>query len=91
MFTEFPATLELDLPGTYTLSQTTDFGKQIEENIYVKIPSAESNIWSTEDTFRNPFLAETNDDYYEDIILYVAAAFVALLFVEWILQSRENL
>ena len=91
VFTEFPATLELDLPGTYTLSQTTDFGKQIEENIYVKIPSAESNIWSTEDTFRNPFLAETNDDYYEDIILYVAAAFVALLFVEWILQSRENL
>lgn len=90
-FTEFPATLHLNLPGVYTLSQTTDFGKNVTEMIYVTIPSAESNIWSKEDAFRNPYLVQPDENYYDDLILYIAAAMVALLFIEWILQSRESM
>ena len=88
VFTQFPAVLSLDLPGTYTLTQTTDFGKTVEERIYVKIPAYESNIWSVEDTIHDPFLIQEGQAY-EDLTLYLAAALVALLFCEWLLHSRE--
>ena len=90
-FDEFPATLTLNIPGTYRLTQRTDFGEDIIEEIYVKIPSSESNVWAADDTFRNPYLMGGEENYYDDLILYFAAAMVALLFIEWILQSRENL
>jgi hypothetical protein len=89
--TEFPATLKLDLPGAYTLTQTTDFGKVLEDRIYVKIPASESNIFDTEDTFRNPFLVESDTNYFRQLMVYFAAALVALLFVEWFLQARDNM
>lgn len=90
-FDEFPATLSLDLPGTYTIRQTTDLGKELGINIYVKIPSEESNIWAKEDALRDPYLIESYGTTYKDLILYFAIAMVALLFFEWILYSRENL
>lgn len=90
-FTEFPAKLVLDIPGTYTLEQTTYYGKNITERIYVKSPASESNIWSTEDILRDPYITETAAEQYSELILYMAAAMVALLFIEWILQARENL
>ena len=90
-FTEFPATLSLNLPGTYTISQTTDFGDNISERIYVTIPSAESNIRAVVASFTNPYLTDNPDDLYSDLILYIAAAMVALVFMEWILQTKENM
>ena len=90
-FTEFPAKLVLDIPGTYTLEQTTYYGKNITERIYVKSPASESNIWSTEDILRDPYITETAAEQYSELILYMAGAMVALLFIEWILQARENL
>ena len=90
-FTEFPASLNLSSPGTYTLYQQSVFGKEEYKDIFVTIPSYECNIWRQEDSFRNPYLAELNEDYYDDLILYVASAMVALLFIEWLLQARENL
>jgi hypothetical protein len=89
--TEFPATLKLDLPGTYILTQKTDFGKALEDKIYVKIPAAESNIFHSEDSLRNPYLVESNIDYYQQLMVWFAAALVALLFIEWFLQSRDNM
>ena len=68
----------------------TDFNDFVVEHIYVKIPEYESNIVCVEDAFVNPYLAESNNDYYDDLILYVASAFVALLFIEWLLQYRAN-
>lgn len=88
---EFPATLRLDVPGTYSLVQTTDFGEQIEQRIYAKIPSAESNIFAQADSFRNPFLVESLGNEYKSLIFYIAIALCALAFVEWILHSREYL
>lgn len=87
---EFPASITLDLPGTYTIRQTTDFGKEIVAQIYVKIPAEESNIWSKEDTCGNPYLVDSMGTTYKDLILYFAIVFVVMLFCEWILHSREN-
>lgn len=85
----FPATLQLSLPGTYTLTQTTFFGKDVVENIYVRMPASESNIKVKKDVLPNPYPYLTNNDFYRDLAVYVAAALVALLFIEWLLQSRE--
>jgi hypothetical protein len=90
-FTEFPATLYLSLPGTYTITQVTDFGKTIEDRIYVTIPTAECNIWGTADTLRDPYLIDVDTNYFQDMITYVAAALLLLLFVEWLLQAKDNL
>ena len=45
-FYEFPAVLEVDTPGTYTLTQRDVFNNstEITEKIYVSIPTIESNI-----------------------------------------------
>ena len=89
-FTEFPATTKVTIPGTYTVSQKTVFGKELTDNFYVKIPSAESNIFMVEDSIVNPFQTYNRDDFYRDLLLYVAGALVALLFVEWLLQIKDN-
>ena len=90
IFETFPATMTLTLPGEYVLSQTTFAGKPIEEKIFVKIPASESNIWKTEDKLGNPYKDPEEEDYYNDLMKYIAAAMVAILFIEWWLQSREN-
>ena len=71
--------------------QITDFGEQIEQRIYAKIPSAESNIFAQADSFRNPFLVDSLGNEYKSLIFYIAIALCALAFVEWILHSREYL
>lgn len=87
--TEFPATLKLSLPGTYTLTQKTFFDKEVVENIFVRMPASESNIKVKKDVLSNPYPYLTDNDFYRDLAVYVAAALVALLFIEWLLQARE--
>lgn len=89
-FTEFPAKIELNTPGVYTVTQTPISGEDIVESFYVKIPSAESNINSEEDVLENPFFYEEDNSENKDLLLYFALALVALLFVEWWLQTREQ-
>lgn len=86
---EFPATLTLTNPGSYTIEQTTAFGKEVFEQIYVTTPASESDITQKKETVRKPNNNYDPDDYFDDLLLYVAAALVALLFAEWWLQSRE--
>ena len=90
LYNSFPATLTVTLPGTYVLTQTTFSGKPVEEKIFVKIPAVESNIWKTEDALGNPYKDPDETDYYNDLMKYIALAMVAILFLEWWLQSREN-
>ncbi len=75
--------------GVPIMTQTTDYGKLIEESIYVKIPASESNIWAEGDALRNPYREKEEEDYFDDLLLYIAAALVAVLFLEWWLQSRD--
>ena len=90
-FTSFPAKLEVNLPGTYVLQQETFTGKEITEYIYVRIPADESNIWKVEDALREPLKQTDDSGYFNDLLLYIAAAMVAILFIEWWLQSRDNM
>ncbi|MBR1867723.1 MAG: VWA domain-containing protein [Clostridia bacterium] len=90
VFTEFPATMKLDLPGTYTLDQETYFGDKISESIFVKVPAAESNIWAEGDALYQPKILVDESTFYNDLLLYFAIALVTLLFAEWWLHMRES-
>lgn len=88
-FNTFPASMRLTVPGSYTVTQTTFAGKTVTETIYVRVPRAESNIFSAEGALRSPYFADEND-YYVDVLLYIACALVALLTLEWYLQHKES-
>ena len=90
VFEEFPATLALDLPGTYTMTQTTFTGEEVIEQIYVRVPAIESNIWLESDALEVPYEIEDTSDFLEDLLIYIAAALVFLLFAEWWLKGRET-
>lgn len=92
-FYQFPAVLEVDTPGTYTLTQRDVFNNSyyIEEKIYVAIPAIESNICFVGDALPEPYNKIDEEDYFEDLLLYIAALLVAVLFIEWWLQSRDTM
>lgn len=91
-FNSFPAKTRLTVPGTYNISQTGFLGKEVDDTkIYVKIPAAESNIAAREDTVYDPFTGSIQYDYFKDLLIFFAAALFALLFIEWILQLRDNM
>ncbi|MBQ8658104.1 MAG: VWA domain-containing protein [Clostridia bacterium] len=89
--TEFPAVLDLDIPGTYALTQIDAFGNTLYDYIYVTIPSSECNIWEQGDALSEPYHKVDEKDYYDDLLLYIAAVLVAVLFIEWWLQSRDTM
>ncbi|MGN1093912.1 MAG: VWA domain-containing protein [Candidatus Neoclostridium sp.] len=91
-FSTFPAKIRLNTPGTYNISQKGFLGKDVDDiQIYVKTPAAESNISAVEETVYDPFGKTEKYDFFKDLLVYVAAALVALLFIEWILQLRDNM
>lgn len=89
-FSEFPSQFTVQAPGTYTISQTLPFsGNTLTQYIFVKASATESNIWATQDTLNDPYREAMEVEHTDDWLIYFAAALVALLFVEWWLQSRE--
>lgn len=95
---DLPASVHLVFPGNYTVMQKkitydTNFGTPIEKIIhtdfYVTIPNIESNIIKEIDALPNVYVMKKDviDDL--DLLIYLAAALVALLFIEWWLQARE--
>ena len=86
----FPERLKAEMPGSYTLTQTVR-DQLIIEQFFVCVPAFESNIAKEVDAL--PLLERTKKQEYvdADLLIYFAAALVALLFAEWWLQSRENL
>ena len=87
----FPNSLSLDLPGTYTISQMTYFGKKLSENIYVKIPQSESNILEGLDTIVNPIMGTQEIALTKDIIFWFAVALCSLVFIEWIIKGKDTI
>jgi hypothetical protein len=61
------------------------------ESIYVKMPAQESDVWAKGEALDNPYTDLTKEDYFKDLLLYVAAALVALLFIEWWLKGQESM
>lgn len=88
---EFPAEIFVGIPGTYTISQTLMSGTTQTEEFYVRIPALQSNIVRVEDVLTNPAVERTTGIEYDDLVLYLAAGIVALLFLEWWLQSRGGI
>lgn len=84
----FPSTLKLAVPGIYTITQTLLSGETLIENFYVKISAAQSDIFQ-EVELNALYREETEEEDDYDLLVYFAAALVALLFLEWWLQSRE--
>jgi hypothetical protein len=90
-YPQFPVKLEVDLPGTYVLKQITTLGNlAIENKIFVRLPVSESDICKTVETLPNPYVEKKDEDYLKDLLLYLAAGLVTVLFLEWILHLREN-
>jgi hypothetical protein len=91
IFDEFPASIHLSEQGVYTLYQIPLSGEDVIESIYVKVPAKESNIFRTEDELAAPQIDEEGQREDQKLIVYFAAALVALRFLEWILQSRGQM
>ena len=91
VYTQFPTSMQVALPGTYSLKQVTYSGSPVTEYIYVHIPTAESNIHVKGDAVKEPERTREDIEYFKDLSFFVAAAMVVLLFIEWWLQSRENM
>lgn len=95
-FSEFPAKVSADKPGTYTVTQklmTAPGAEQrtLTERFYVRVASEQSNIEREEDALNSPVRVETTDKGYDDLLIWFAAALLAFAFVEWWLQSRSGL
>ena len=89
---ELPSEFMLNKPGTYTIVQALPFsGEAMTQYIFVKSSSAESNIWAEAESMSDPYRENVAVDQVDDWLLYIAAALVALLFIEWWLQSRETM
>ena len=85
----FPGTMHVTVPGSYTMTQTALSGEYVVENIYVKIPAVESNIRLVEDVLENPEIEYVEEDMDKDLVFYCALILVVLLFCEWLLQLKE--
>lgn len=88
-FTEFPAELPVTTPGVYTLTHESLRGESIIEQFYVKIANSESNITREVDALPVLNITRKHEREDMDILIYLAAAMVAILFIEWWLQSRS--
>ena len=90
VFTEFPATMKVTKPGTYTLTQEVELtGDYIIENFFVTISNFESNITKEVEALPALYKEIIEEEEDRDLLLWFAAALVAFLFIEWWLQSRE--
>ena len=90
-FTSLPASLTVTQPGDYTVTQTSMTGAPIVEQFFVHIPAAESDISSLRDALPELYAEKTEEEHYDDLLMWFAAAALVLLTAEWLLHSRENL
>ena len=88
--TQLPSAITLDRPDVYRFTQQTFFGKTLNEFIFVKVPTVESNIFATGVTLKAIYLDTSEEaNPYNDLLVYFAAAMLALLFTEWFLQTND--
>ncbi len=86
----FPAKLSIDLPGTYSFYQLTDFSKELIEDIFVRIPEIESDIYPVTDSLSLPVAEIGEEDLIQDLLFYFAIAISLFAFVEWLLKGNES-
>lgn len=89
-FSEFPASITASAPGTYTVVQSLLGDKTLIENFYVRIDSSESNISGVKAVLDNPEYTPVVSEWYDDLLLYLAAAMFVLSVAEWLLHIKEG-
>lgn len=84
----FPGEIGVSLPGSYTLTQAVR-DEILLDSFFVYVSPFESNIAKEVDAL--PLLERNRKIEYfdQDLLVWFAAALLALLFLEWWLQSRE--
>ena len=87
---ELPAKIVLTKPGTYTLTQTPLSGVPVVEQFFVKIPALESNISQTYDMLYELIVPQKKLSDDLDLLLYFAAALVAFVVIERLLQAMNS-
>ena len=65
-----------------------EVGEKAERGMYT-VQREEHDIWHVEERLDEPQVEEKGD-HYKDLIVWFAAAIMALLFAEWWLQAKEN-
>ena len=88
--TELPESLVLNIPGTYNYSQTLMTGVESTGSFYVKVAASESDLTASEEGLPELSTASMYEDNSIDLLLFFALALFALLFIEWLLQVKEN-
>ena len=89
---EFPTEYKLTNVGIYTTTQTVfNQKKPITENFFVKMPADESNIFLEIDILPGSVVKPIPSITFDDLLVYFAAALVALLFIEWLLQAATRI
>lgn len=89
-YSEFPVSITASAPGTYTVVQSLLGDKTLIENFYVRVDSSESNISRVEPVLDNPEYTPVVSEWYDDILLYLAAAMFVLSVAEWLLHIKEG-
>lgn len=93
-FAKFPLILNYDTPGSYTIKQTsfyTGVNKALSDvNFFVRMPQAESEIFIKETELGENFGEYERVDKYDDLLVWIAAALVLFMMIEWWLHSRES-
>ena len=90
LFGELPSQFRVESFGTYTLRQQLISGEIVEEKLYAKVTASQSDI-TREAVLTVPFAKSEGIEIVRDLLIWFAAAIVALMFLEWALHSLEGL
>lgn len=90
-FTQFPTEIQVTKPGTYTLTQVSMTGDYIIENFFVGISNFESNITKRVDSLPLLYVEKVQEEEWKDLLVWLAAAMLVLLFLEWGLYARQQI
>ncbi|MCH5156516.1 MAG: VWA domain-containing protein [Clostridiales bacterium] len=87
--------LESLAPGSYTVTQVLSSGRIVTNNFFVRISQGESAFGRTEAILKNPVVftdgvENTDSKDTKEIYIYLAAAMLVIVCIEWGLQYREQ-
>ncbi len=85
-----PATVTVNQPGDYTLTQINMRGEAQVEQFFVHIPKEQSDLSRRVDELPLLRSETTTVGVNYDLLLWIAAAALLLLCLEWWLHAREN-
>lgn len=83
-------------PGVYTVTQVLRSGRIVTDTFYVRVAANESTFDKTEATLKNPVAftdgseITISDKDTKEIFIYLAAAMLVIVCIEWGLQYREQ-